>query len=292
MLHILWLIAKLILIILGIVVSLFLLAVFLILFCPVRYRLKANKPEEGGKDAIQVNGSVSWLFQGIAFCISYENGKMKTALRILGIPFDKCKRKKKNNRQKDSFDEYKKALPDIKVQDQEQEQSKETYIKKEEIPEIPKKKPGLLKKIMGKIKSIPYKIRKIRLTIQKTCVKIEWWKSFFSNTRVREAISLFWKDIKKLLRHISPVKVEGIVRFGCEDPSLTGKITALLGMCIPFYKEHVQVIPVFQTDKNILEGNIKVKGRIYGIVLLKMAVEIFFDKNIKYVISQWKRKEV
>lgn len=289
MLHILWLITKSILIILGIILCLFLLAVFLILFCPVRYRIKANKPEEGGKDAIQAYGSVSWLFRGIVFCIFYENGKMKTALRILGIPFDKFKRKKKSNGQKDSFDEYKKVLLDMKGQDQ--EQPEETYIK-EEVPEIQKKKPGLLKKIMGKIKSIPYKIRKIRLTIQKTCVKIEWWKSFFSNTRVREAISLFWKDIRNLLRHISPVKVEGIVTFGCEDPSLTGKITALLGMCIPFYKNRVQVIPVFQTDENILEGNIKVKGRIYGIVLLKMAAEIFFDKNIKYVISQWKRKEV
>ncbi len=299
MLHILWLIIKWILIILGIVFGLLLLAVFLVLFCPVRYRIKAYKPEEGGKETVEVSAGISWLFRGIVFNVFYENGQLKKALRIFGISFEKFRRKKKKSGQlKEERRKEQEALPekqDNYVKECEKPYSDiriEEQKEGKEVPQMKKKKPGLLKKIVGKIKSIPFKIRKIRLTIQKTCVKIEWWKSFFSNTKVREGITVFWKDIKKLLRHISPVKVEGMVRFGCEDPSVTGKVTAFLGMCIPFSKNCIQVIPVFQTEQNILEGNVKIKGRLYGVVLLKTAVKIFFDKNIKYVISQWKRKEV
>lgn len=167
------------------------------------------------------------------------------------------------------------------------EKAKEISEKK-----LEKKKPGLLKRFMEKIKSIPSKIRKIRLTIKRTCVKIEWWKRFFSNPRIKEAIAFCWKDIKKLIRHILPVKVEGNVTFGCEDPSITGRIVALLGMTIPFHKNCIEIMPLFQTDRNILEGTIKIKGRIYGVVLVKTAAEIYFNKNVKYMINRWKHKEV
>lgn len=166
--------------------------------------------------------------------------------------------------------------------------------KTEEISEkkLEKKKPGLLKRFVEKIKNIPSKIRKIRLTIKRTCVKIEWWKRFFSNPRIKEAISFCWKDIKKLIRHILPIKVEGNVTFGFEDPSITGRIVALLGITIPFHKNCIQIMPLFQTDRNILEGTIKMKGRIYGVVLVKTAAEIYFNKNVKYMINRWKHKEV
>lgn len=174
-----------------------------------------------------------------------------------------------------------------KVQEETDREKTEEISKKK----LEKKKPGLLKRFMEKIKSIPSKIRKIQLTIKRTCVKIEWWKRFFSNPRIKEAISFCWKDIKKLIRHILPIKVEGNVTFGFEDPSITGRIVALLGMTIPFHKNCIQIMPLFQTDRNILEGTIKMKGRIYGVVLVKTAAEIYFNKNVKYMINRWKHKE-
>ena len=45
MLHILWLILKFILIVLGVLLGLLLLAVLLLLFCPVRYRAEIKKKE-------------------------------------------------------------------------------------------------------------------------------------------------------------------------------------------------------------------------------------------------------
>lgn len=315
MLHILWLIIKFILIILGIAGALLLSVLLLLLFCPVRYLIQGSKPEEGEMSGLKGQVRVSWLFPGITFRFFYENKETKTDFRIFGISAGKFRRRKKKASEKSARPEEKisdenisagKELPSLeklpfvtetkekteipKVQER---AAKEKEEKREEIQESEpeKKKPGLLKGFMDKIKSIPAKIRKIRLTIKRTCVKIEWWKGFFSNPRIKEAISFCWKDVKKLIRHILPVKVEGNVTFGFEDPSITGRIVALLGMSIPFHKNRIQVMPLFQTDRSILEGNIKMKGRIYGVVLVKTAAEIYFNKNVKYMINRWKHKE-
>lgn len=315
MLHILWLIIKFILIILGIAGALLLSVLLLLLFCPVRYLIQGSKPEEGGMSGLKGQVRVSWLFRGITFRLFYENKETKTDFRIFGISADKFRRRKKKASGKSARPEEKisdenisaeKELPSLEKLPSVTETKEKTEIpkvreravkekeeKREEIQESEqeKKKPGLLKGFMEKIKSIPAKIRKIRLTIKRTCVKIEWWKGFFSNPRIKEAISFCWKDIKKLICHILPVKVEGKITFGFEDPSITGRIVALLGMSIPFHKNRIQVMPLFQADRNILEGNIKMKGRIYGVVLVKTAAEIYFNKNVKYMINRWKHKE-
>ena len=315
MLHILWLIIKFILIILGIAGALLLSVLLLLLFCPVRYLIQGSKPEEGGMSGLKGQIRVSWLFRGITFRLFYENKETKTDFRIFVISADKFRRRKKKASGKSARPEEKisdenisaekelpslEKLPSVTETEEKTEMlkiqekaAKEKEEKREEIQESEpeKKKPGLLKGFMEKIKSIPAKIRKIRLTIKRICVKIEWWKGFFSNPRIKEAISFCWKDIKKLIRHILPVKVEGNVTFGFEDPSITGRIVALLGMSIPFHKNRIQVMPLFQTDRNILEGNIKMKGRIYGVVLVKTAAEIYFNKNVKYMINRWKHKE-
>lgn len=148
---------------------------------------------------------------------------------------------------------------------------------------------GLLEKLKG-LKKIPETFRKIALTIRSIYAKIDWWKQFLSHPRTKEAISLVRGTLVKLLRHVFPTRIDGKLTFGSEDPSITGTVLALLGITMPLHKNCVEVCPVFE-GTNILEGNIRLKGRIYGVVLLKAAIQIYFNKNIKYVINRWKHKE-
>lgn len=99
-----------------------------------------------------------------------------------------------------------------------------------------------------------------------------------------------YKDAKGLIRHVLPTKIDGHVTFGCEDPAVTGTALAVLGMTFPFHKNKVQVTPLFDGE-NQLTGDIAMKGRIYGIMFVKAAIEIYFNKNIKYVMNRWKHKE-
>ena len=91
MLHILWLILKWILIILGVLLGLLLLAVLLILFCPVRYRAEGEKK---GSDPLQnIHGSfqVSWLFHIIAFEAAYGEGRLPRGYGSSGFRWTRFK---------------------------------------------------------------------------------------------------------------------------------------------------------------------------------------------------------
>ena len=150
--------------------------------------------------------------------------------------------------------------------------------------------PDKLKEIMDRLAQLPSMLSKIPLTIRRIYDKIDWYRQFFEYPRTKEAVSLVL-DRSKLMHHIFPKKIKGKVTFGSEDPSITGTALAVLGMTMPFHKNRVEIVPVFD-NQNILEGNIKIKGRIYGFVPVKMLAELYFNKNIKYIISRWKHKEV
>lgn len=149
------------------------------------------------------------------------------------------------------------------------------------------KKKGLFRRISEKLSEIRDKIKNIRLTFNRIHDKIGWWKNYIHHPRVKAAASLVWRYAKGLLKHILPTKVWGKVTFGFSDPSVTGRVLGLLGMSFPLHKNCVAVSPRFDGE-TILEGEICLKGRIYGIVLLKAAVVIYFNKNVKYAIKRAK----
>lgn len=99
MLHILWLIIKWILILLGILIGLIFLILLLLLFCPIRYRGNLKKDRTDSLREIHATGEVSWLLHIISAQVFWEQGVLKTKICFLGIPLEKFKnlfRKKRN----------------------------------------------------------------------------------------------------------------------------------------------------------------------------------------------------
>ena len=324
MLHILWMLIKLILILLGTVLGLAVLVLLLLLFCPVRYSAEALKETSSFKET-EAAVRVSWLFGGISFTFRRIQGKNTQKLCVFGIPVLSLLQKRKQKKsaagkvqtaEKSSLSEQptEKPLPETKIS-----------LPQEKKPDIPygsaeakqKKDPETgtsdlsesdekirtenknkisalldkLKEIMDRLAQLPSMLSKMPLTIRRIYDKIDWCRQFFEYPRTKEAVSLVLDRSKKLMHHIFPKKIKGKVTFGSEDPSITGTALAVLGMTMPFHKNRVEIVPVFD-NQNILEGNIKIKGRIYGFVPVKMLAELYFNKNIKYIISRWKHKEV
>lgn len=339
MLHILWLVIKFILIVLGIFLGLLLLAAALLLFCPVRYRASAVKKGIEWK-LVTAKAAVSWLFGGIAVHVRFEEGEVHTSIRILGISMDKFleKRMKKAAASEASKQSDTQLPGDMQnptenlesdAEPENPSQTIEPYSEAEEpaktgIPSLPEEETSnegtehnslpkrgvgeLIRSILEKLRQIltaPFrllrtlatipgrivqKIRNIALTFQGIYGKIEWWKQFVNHPRTREAISLVWNHAKGLIKHVLPTKIEGRVTFGSEDPAVTGAVLAVLGMSFPLHKNRIAVNPLFDGE-NVLEGEIRLRGRIYGWMLLKAVVTVYFNKNVKYVINRWKHKE-
>lgn len=149
---------------------------------------------------------------------------------------------------------------------------------------------GILNRILESLRNIRDTIRNIALKIREVYDEIDWWKELIQHPRVKAGIAHIKKEAKLLLRHVLPRKTEGYVTFGSEDPSVTGAVLAVLGMTMPLHKNCVEIRPVFES-RNLLEGKVKIKGRIYGIIPLVILIRLYFDKNIKYIISRWKNKE-
>ncbi len=55
------------------IIGLILVAVLLILFCPVRYRASGTKETDSFRD-ISARARVSWLFGGVSFQLEYKDG--------------------------------------------------------------------------------------------------------------------------------------------------------------------------------------------------------------------------
>ena len=343
MLHILWLIIKWILILLGILIGLIFLILLLLLFCPIRYRGKLKKDRTDSLREIHATGEVSWLLHIISVQAFWEQGVLKTKICFLGIPLEKFRKKKKprslsnsedqnakkqteasRSHEKTSKSEQQNDAAELQMSEPQEDtvedinEISEKVIMEpisisEEISEDEKKLrtkiADLILNIVGKIKTavgkliriihnflgipkrILKKIQSLALTIRNFCDKINWWKEFLDHPRTREALSFLWKNAKKLIYHVLPTRITGKITFGNEDPAVTGMVLAVLGMTIPFHKNKIEVAPLFD-DENVLEGEILLKGRIYEIVVLKTAAELYFNKNIKYVIHRWRHKEV
>lgn len=328
MLHILLTILKIILIIIGVVLGIVLALLLLLLFCPVRYKAEAQKSKEAQWKQTEIEAKVGWLSWLISFQIRFCDGKLEKKIKILGISLEKIKKgiqfvkSKKNKKkkktqtntvkkkEKKSLESKNAAGAKKKLSDQparietqiEKEPEKnlekkpvEEQRKDEASQEISKKKRfQAIREKIQKLVKLPSilceKLRNITSTIRRICDKISWFKNLLEHPRVQEWLSFVKTEVMKLLKHILPNKAKGYLIFGSEDPYITGSVLAVLGMTMPFHKNTVTVTPVFENE-NILEGNLAMKGRIYGFVLVLAAVKIYFHKNTKYIIRRWKNKE-
>ena len=308
MLHILWLILKFILILLGIVLGLLLL----ILFCPVRYRASGTKEQDDWKK-IRGEGQISWLFHGVVLRVVWAEGNLQTSFRLFGIPVDKILNRRKKNKEhsldfSESEEDQREVIEPEKIPESPVNAKSEKMISSpvdsqpQDAPEKSQQKIDsdkkekkispvrkLLSGIQSKRKRIWDRIHHIRAALCRVGAQVTWWRDFLEHPRVQAGISLVWTHAKFLIRHVLPTRMDGEITFSTEDPSITGAILAVLGMTIPFHKNCVRVRPLF-SGENYCQGNVRIKGRIYGIVFVRAAVSIYFNKNIKYVIRRWKTR--
>ena len=134
------------------------------------------------------------------------------------------------------------------------------------------------------------KLRTLRCTVQKVCDKIKLLiqkknilMAFITEETHVAAFKKLICELKKLLKKCCPKKVEGDICFGFEEPDLTGKVLAVLGMIYPLIGEHLNVSPDF--EKSVLDGRLFIKGKIRISSIVKMAWNLVWTKNVRTTIG-------
>ena len=320
MLHVFFLILKIILILLAAVLGIVLLLLLLVLFVPVRYRAYARKKGE----EILAEAKLSWLLHFVSIPVSFQNGVLSVKLKIAGFTVmnldgeeePEAERKKKTEReQKDSFvpDERKEAKseqmeePGVSLeaaadesQIEEPEKSREESGKAlEEAEREAESESGFwedlrrfFKMIWNFFRGFFLKLKNLKCTFQRFCDKIkrmaekyQEMKAFALDERTKAAVRLVWKQAGILMRQVLPKKISGDLHFGTSDPALTGQILGAIGIFYPLFMDNVKVEPDF--ERAVLEGELFLKGRLRMASVVRIAWRLFRDRNVRYVYRRF-----
>lgn len=305
MIHILFLILKIIGWILLFLLAILLLLILTISFYPVKYRFSAQG--ENTLDTLVAYGKVSWLFHLISGSASYEHGELKWKLRLAWKKFDSSKEGQNETSEKSVAPEplEKEPLEDEKkteIKDNPPEKDVKIEKASEKEPKIEKgskieKEPGIEKEsgtektkvreerrsenvqTESKLKKIKYTFQKLCGTIKKAGEKKEFLTAFLTYEKHQRAFEAVKKELCHLLHVLKPKKLQANVTFGFSDPSWTGYMLAFLGSIYGLIGEYVQIQPDFEERK--LEGNASAEGKIRVIYFAVPAWKLFWNKDVK-----------
>lgn len=326
MIHILFMILKALGILLLVLLFLVLLIVCTVLFLPFCYRAQVLKEEEGFA-CVKASGRVSWLFGAVALTASYEEQKPEAQILLFGASLETWKRRLKKIRRGEASvprteeNETENALEaektaEQKAPDQKEKQQKVTAQKEqpeqEQEPDAPKK--SILERFFGRIEYLPEKLLNLASRLLQTAFRLlelpfrllekleqkiqagrrlkrkwESVKKFFRSKMFREALLHAKKEVLYFLKKAAPKKVTGTVRFGFNDPALTGETLGILGMIYGKLPKDFSIQPDFEQE--ILQGDVRMKGSFQAVTAAGIALRLFRDQNLRKTIRHFKHKE-
>ena len=313
-------------ILLLVLLFLVLLIVCTVLFLPFCYRAQVLKEEEGFA-CVKASGRVSWLFGAVALTASYEEQKPEAQILLFGASLETWKRRLKKIRRGEASvprteeNETENALEaektaEQKAPDQKEKQQKVTAQKEqpeqEQEPDAPKK--SILERFFGRIEYLPEKLLNLASRLLQTAFRLlelpfrllekleqkiqagrrlkrkwESVKKFFRSKMFREALLHAKKEVLYFLKKAAPKKVTGTVRFGFNDPALTGETLGILGMIYGKLPKDLAIQPDFEQE--ILQGDVRMKGSFQAVTAAGIALRLFRDQNLRKTIRHFKHKE-
>ena len=286
------------------VVSLALLVVLLVLFVPVRYFITAEKYEE--KDFLCIV-KATWLLHFVNITVKYLN-ELYYKVRITIIPIIKSDNLRKKKKIKKSNKETNNVVtsdslkgPEVVgnklekvVENNVKNNGDETKQNNDDTNINLNNDDELEKSFFEKIVLILEKIFEFLINIKENMVKglkkvqaiyedIDYYLEAINDERNIEAFKLVKDKVLKVLKHLAPKKIEGNIHFGSTDPYNIGKMMSIYGILFPIIHDKIQVVPNY--EKNIIEGNLILKGRIRIVTLLWAAFKIYFNKDVRRMIK-------
>lgn len=145
-------------------------------------------------------------------------------------------------------------------------------------------------KICGFFKNIWYTIRTICDRIKNIFENIEYYLDIIKSDTFKASFALCRGELVKVLSYIKPRKFEGELVIGTGDPASTGQIIAYYyAILYPFIGTHLRVVGDFEQKR--VEGLVLIKGKIKLFTIIKAALRIYFNKDIKKLLKLFKKED-
>lgn len=295
-------ILKILGIILLCILGLLVLLIMLLLFAPVSYRIRGETRQ--GQTTLKVHGA--WCLMVLRFSFLMEQGKQLAVLKIFGIkawkyPSDekskkklekkkvKKKKVKKKPKKKSGEKSHKEPEKDL-VQNSpaavQEEQTEKQHEQKHHKKTHKKKFVSVFGKIRKTIRSIVEKIKAIPQKFKNIGSKIKKVNQWIQDEQNRSAVRFVLGAVIGLLKKYGPKHMKADVAYGMEDPAATGQVLAVLSVLPFLYYDKVSIMPDFEAERFYIEGSWDIRGRIQVIHLLKAAIQIWRNPDVKHFIKQ------
>ena len=289
MIQALFLILKIIGILLLLLAGLLLLALAAVLFGPVRYRGEGSR-----REVLKAHGTVSWCFSALAVRFSLEDGRTEGEVRLFGRRLGGRDREEEtleaDFREASEPSVHTASLDGGRSRDRAKERESRNRSgapgRREKAKEEGKgpgteRPSGRLEKLA---KGLRGRISRAGAKIRSALEKKDQIMAFLRDEENRRTFRLVKKQLVKVVRQVMPVRLEGEVTFGFDDPYRTGQLLSAAALLYPVYRDRIRVTPVF--DREVLEGELKLEGRIRLAVLLGAAVRLGMDRNFRKLVRR------
>ena len=311
MLHVLFILLK----ILGILLLLLVGVLLLVLLAPLRYSFKLEKEEQVSPE---FSVRVTWLCWLFYFKASYIEKVFDYRIRILGHQIagnqkeflekqkkkaekaQEKRRKEKENRKKKSqkkekelpvtISEEKVSVTEKPEEDLLKEKESEgghsgESVKEENIKdadshkELPKEK-HVKEKTDNSSKRKGSFLKKGKARIK----SLKDAKSNLDQFPWREWLELGKDIVIRFFKHVLPQKLRGTITFGFSDPADTGYVTGIAAVFYPKYGESFSLYPDF--ERKVFAARCEGKGRIRLGYILVLVVSILREKSVRTMIKR------
>lgn len=295
------LILKIIGIILAVLLGIVVLGILLVLFCPFRYRIWGSYHE---KPDISIR--VAWLMHIFQFRMDITETQ-QMYLRIFGFRKYLSRGEEETNESEETsgleeesettntvenaFDKKRIETNRSDAVTVEENSGEEEFRNKEDpkdsietkSTDVSRKTPEKKISISQKVKRIWEKIKRALFNIKETAVKI---KKLYMDPRNKLAFTKLKQLVAKFFRVLHPKKFQLKLKFSTGSPDTTGQLLGVIAMFPIGYRNGWNVVPDFTADAFYADAEFDVRGRFFGISLIKLACSIILDKNCKRLYNK------
>ena len=303
------LILKIIGIILLSIISLLLIIIALLLFVPIRYRIIANKFEDSD---FYAEIKLTWLLHFINILIKYTDD-LYYRIRVILIPIkksDNLKKHKNNSKKNEPYSDDTKSVDEggnisdesanEDISDNEISKNKEEIVSTSDLDEndddnikfdenkgIIYKIRFVLTKFFEFLFNIKEKLNEAYNTVVNIVKDIDYYINALKDERNKKVISLCLSQASSIINNIKPKIFNGNLTIGIDEPYTMGQILSIYGILFPIIHDKITINPVY--DKEVIEGDLYIKGRISVFVLIRAAIKIYFNRDYKRMIKIFKK---
>ncbi len=306
-------------IVLASILGFVLILLILVLFVPVRYRIRFTRTGIEGDEPVIAGGYVSWLLHLLHVSLAYPAEYLVT-VRVFGIPVFRKSLDKKDSPDQDQEkpDDTEPAKPEETeagddVDSPPASQAEEEFLSQDDLPDDgfeeseesaspdesfeesdeesdEENKGSIFSRIADLIHNIQCTIDGFCSKIKEIADNIHYYHNILTSELFERTFARCKKKVIRLLKSILPRKGDIRLEMGFDDPYTTGEVLAIAGILYPVIGEYVHIYGNF--DESVIRGGGYVKGRIYLIMVVMLGLYYLTDRDLKKTIRLFKKEPV